>query len=981
MVGKQLDKVVIHVIKKILQGGNDLIDGFKEAQLNTLTDLLLMNDDHLKKVKFKDGDVNNTARITPETEADLKLLVSYLNWEQNMYATLPDNQVDYTAIANRDRFLIFKGLDANGRQGNPDGSVSYNYNVAFESERRNRTGYYDPSHNPPPPAPTNTPSQCRSAAVTALLNFDKKLKVSEDTWTSLESPAEWRNWKIKHLAKLKLADMGDIVESTYSPPDPATADPAEVSLYEKKNTLLFLSLLDSVATNEGAVIIKKHSRLSDGIAAWQELTNYYDKDMSAVTKCKWIFDLICGSTIPRNHKGLAAAIDKFKGWIMDHNHFCKPGEAIVGMQVLIYFERYISSIDELVKTKELMDIQEDAGIGTQAVTRTPEAKIAFYYRQAQLIDAKNKTALIKKRMVNASMTGTAPTVDEVSLWDADNTETSSVTVNSSVMELISDVEASYEVYAAHGRKYGQMSKEAFQKLSRSEKAAWVSISADNREAIVTSGVSNSKDTLTRPPPPSTKEDARIPSAGISSNRSRAINATIVEENGEKPNAENTSDRDMNLSIIGPMQARSIAASNGIKSKPPFMPGRFLSSQNQSPHEMIPIPKNNDTNPIPTEGKRKSYMAWSTPATIKEALYDAAFPDILGESEPEDRFAYMARAISSTANGMPILTHLALIDSGANNGLANSKKIRRLNYSTPARYIRVTGIGESDDKSIRIGTFAGKVITEGGREIILVLHEFGECFEGPTIMSKLQLQDGGCRICDTPTSLGGKQRLIPLQEDHRDIVPISFKDGLPFLEMTYPTDEDMLRLPLIPITSSDRWNPGTYDAPTTGLEEEIIRRSRNVPRTLLPDRAREEMSPDMMFRLRHIADRMNRMRLRNSLPSTNPFDQDDDDEYEHTTYVDDTAYVGLIDSGANGAITNPRALQLHRNLVERTNQDVYISISGQFDQPADLLSRQWDQPAYPILRRHEVVPTDTVFVDASHALYLDTNPQDAVHYVD
>ena len=249
------------------------------------------------------------------------------------------------------------------------------------------------------------------------------------------------------------------------------------------------------------------------------------------------------------------------------------------------------------------------------------------------------------------------------------------------------------------------------------------------------------------------------------------------------------------------------------------------------------------------------------------------------------------------------------------------------------------------------------------------------------MSKLQLQDGGCRICDTPTSLGGKQRLIPLQEDHRDIVPISFKDGLPFVEMTYPTDEDMLRLPLIPITSSGRWNPGTYDAPTTGLEEEIIRRSRIDSRTLLPDRAREEMSPDMMFRLRHIADRMNRMRLQNSLPSTNPFDQDDDDEYGNTTYIDDTTYVGLIDSGANGAIANPRALQVHRNLVERTNQDVNISISRQFDQPADYLSRQWDQPAYPILRRHEVVPTDTVFTDALHALYLDTNPQDAVHYVD
>eukprot|EP00986_Skeletonema_menzelii_P016583 scaffold15099_cov80-Skeletonema_menzelii.AAC.1 len=219
---------------------------------------------------------------------------------------------------------------------------------------------------------------------------------------------------------------------------------------------------------------------------------------------------------------------------MEHNHFCKSGEAIVGIQELIYLERYISSIDELVKTKELMDVQEDSGIGTQAVQRTPEAKISFYYRQAQLIDAKNKTALIKKRMINASISGTIPTVDEVSLWDADSTDTSSVTINSTMMELISDVEASYEVYAARGRRHGQMPTEAFQKLSTNEKAAWLLISQDNRENIVTS-LSKSMDEKVRPPPPTTNEDPRIPSAGISSHCARTANVSIVDENGEMPN--------------------------------------------------------------------------------------------------------------------------------------------------------------------------------------------------------------------------------------------------------------------------------------------------------------------------------------------------------------------------------------------------------------------------------------------------------------
>mmetsp|Transcript_12867 Transcript_12867/g.21161 ORF Transcript_12867/g.21161 Transcript_12867/m.21161 type:complete len:735 (-) Transcript_12867:3937-6141(-) len=734
--------------------------------------------------------------------------------------------------------------------------------------------------------------------------------------------------------------MDDIVDSAYQPPDPNVDDPDEVALYVKKNTLLFISLLDSIATNEGSVIIKKHSRTSDGTAAWLELTNFYDKDMSAVTRTKYIFDLICGSTIPRNHKGLAAAIDKFRGWVMEHNHFCKSGEAIVGIQELIYLERYISSIDELVKTKELMDVQEDSGIGTQAVQRTPEAKMAFYYRQAQLIDAKNKTALIKKRMINASISGSIPTVDEVSLWDADSTDTSSVTINSTMMELISDVEASYEVYAARGRRHGQMPNEAFQKLSKNEKAAWLLISQDNRENIVTS-LSKSMDEKVRPTPPTTNEDPRIPSAGISSHRARTANVSIADENGEMPNVpneENTSDRDMNLSIIGPMQARSIAASNGIKSKPPFVPGRFLSAQNASPHDLVPILRTPNTTTPSNENQRKSYMAWST--TVKETLYDAAFPDLLGEIQPEVRSAYMARAISSTSYGRPILTHLALIDSGANNGLANSKQLRRLNYSVPRRYIKVTGIGESDDRSIRIGTFAGKVTTEMGREVILILHEFGECFEGPTIMSKLQMLDGGCDICDTPITLGGRQHLIPLQDARQNItIPISFQDGLPFVEMTYPTDEDMLTLPMVSATSSDRWNPCVYDSnmPTSNLRDEIRRRTnlaiennllafdQNLPRYDIPS---------------HIADEMSRLSYRNDANpsrSTNPFDVQDEDEYERINYIDDIVYMNVTNRGGDPANVDLRSLP--RNLVERFIQDHH------------------------------------------RELYLDMNPQEALHYVD
>ena len=99
---QQLDHVVHHVIKHVLEADLvTMVTYFKEAGLITLIDVMSMKDSHLKKVKFKDGDKTTTPRITPTEESELRLIPSYLNWEQNNYATLPDNPVDLSDKAER----------------------------------------------------------------------------------------------------------------------------------------------------------------------------------------------------------------------------------------------------------------------------------------------------------------------------------------------------------------------------------------------------------------------------------------------------------------------------------------------------------------------------------------------------------------------------------------------------------------------------------------------------------------------------------------------------------------------------------------------------------------------------------------------------------------------------------------------------------------------------------------------------------------
>jgi len=66
----------------------------------------------------------------------------------------------------------------------------------------------------------------------------------------------------------------------------------------------------------------------------------------------------------------------------------------------------------------------------------------------------------------------------------------------------------------------------------------------------------------------------------------------------------------------------------------------------------------------------------------------------------------------------------LLDKGANGGLANKKQMRLLWYTEPARRINVTGVGDLNIGSLRIGTFAARVRTQAG-DIIIICPEYGE----------------------------------------------------------------------------------------------------------------------------------------------------------------------------------------------------------------------------------------------------------------
>ena len=815
------DDVVTHVIATFFANNPKTREAFKAAGFKTRKDMSdgCKSDEILKRVKFKDGDDQKEAFLTEDEVEELKLVESYFNWEQNQHGTLPACILDIPAVTTRERFDVFLSLDAHGRQGNADGTVSYDFDQALASERLNKIGRYDPSVSSGGGPRLNTPAKCRSDAAEALINFEKKIKLGGDSWSPLETAADWRAWKIKHEAHLVLTDMKDIVDDNYTPPSVTNGDDKEVvSLYEKKRTALFLSLFENIETTEGKIIVRKHSATSDGVAAWKELVAHYENDMSAVTRTQQLLELIIASRIPKNHKGLAASIDTFKKWIDEHNNYCEAGHSINADQQLIYLERFISSIEDLVRTKELMQIQERTGIGAAPVQRTPQAKMDFYYQQAIFLDAKHKRSVLESRRANMMDMG-----DEMDFYDHYDYDDCGRSVSMTTRETVEAVDLWYKINATRARRTGHILAKVWKTMSEKDKRLWLDMSIEARETIVTHLLNEEDD---RKPPPTTNEDPRITGAPIA----RGARTTNVAEVQEEPESGNTTERVGTMSIIGSMRERTASraesSNQNINRMPPFIPARLMSGQNKSSNELVPIlkePSNEGGNPTP----RKVHMA------VSSTLNHANFPDLLDSASRRSAFMAVARLFDAMSDDDYVIhdavtirsnsESYGLVDSGANNGFANPENLRLVEYASPTRYISIDGISGNDGTAVKIGTFAAKATLSDNTEVILMLHEFGVTSYGPTILSKIQLAHGGCIVNDMPLSLGGTQCIAtPATTGPRRLLPLKIKDGLAYIKMTYPTEDDMSNLPRIALTKDSPWEPRQYDHnPSMHLELEHL----------------------------------------------------------------------------------------------------------------------------------------------------------------
>ena len=123
-----------------------------------------------------------------------------------------------------------------------------------------------------------------------------------------------------------------------------------------------------------------------------------------------------------------------------------------------------------------------------------------------------------------------------------------------------------------------------------------------------------------------------------------------------------------------------------------------------------------------------------------------------------------------------------------------------------RVADVNGIDNHAVKNLPICTVAGIIVTNQG-PVVAILHQFAYLGKGSTIISSAQIEAYKNRCDDRSLKVGGTQRITTLDGY---VIPLCIRNGLPYMAMHPPTDDELESFPHVVLTSDVHWDPSLLD---------------------------------------------------------------------------------------------------------------------------------------------------------------------------
>ena len=206
---------------------------------------------------------------------------------------------------------------------------------------------------------------------------------------------------------------------------------------------------------------------------------------------------------------------------------------------------------------------------------------------------------------------------------------------------------------------------------------------------------------------------------------------------------------------------------------------------------------------------------SSPATLQHMMSPS---NARGEPSSNDskRSVNNTRIVSTCVITYNVSKHKrsfgeSLVDRGANGGLAGVDM--RVITTSPYRSVHVEGIDNHQVRDVPIVTAGGVLHTNHGN-VIGIFHQYAHINKGASIHSSVQLeaykQDVNDRSKRTP---GGLQRILTVDGYE---IPLTIRNGLPYLNIRPYTDHEFDTLPHVIMTSDNDWDPSILDCDQTDV---------------------------------------------------------------------------------------------------------------------------------------------------------------------
>ena len=149
-------------------------------------------------------------------------------------------------------------------------------------------------------------------------------------------------------------------------------------------------------------------------------------------------------------------------------------------------------------------------------------------------------------------------------------------------------------------------------------------------------------------------------------------------------------------------------------------------------------------------------------------------------------------------------YAALIDRGANGGIAG-RDMRQLDFALQT--IDLSGLDDHQVNKLRIAHSVALIKSTEGK-CIGHWFQMAHMPNGKSILSTLQMEAYGCVVNDKPALISKEHPFI--KSPCGKVFPLSTRQGLMYLDIKPPTDDDMEKYPHVYFTADEDWDPTRFD---------------------------------------------------------------------------------------------------------------------------------------------------------------------------